>query len=216
VTEAEWDACTDPEPMLEFLRGRASARKWLLFACGCVRRAWPLLARQRAGRQAVEAAERSADGLGGGTKSHGAYCAWEAAKRAGAPRRARAALEAAYLLSTYDPTLALWPAHVASGEAGQGAQADLLRCVSTTPFRPAPVISPAVLAWEGGTVVNLARLAYQERDLPSGHLDPARLAVLADALEDAGCVDEHILGHVRRPGPHVRGCFVVDALLGQS
>jgi hypothetical protein len=62
-------------------------------------------------------------------------------------------------------------------------------------------------------VVSLAQAAYDERDLPSGHLDPGRLAVLADALEDAGGSDPDILGHLRGPGPHTRGCWVLDALL---
>jgi hypothetical protein len=52
--------------------------------------------------------------------------------------------------------------------------------------------------------------------MPSGHLDPARLAVLADALEDAGCADADLLGHLRGPGPHIRGCWAVDLLLGKE
>ncbi len=43
-----------------------------------------------------------------------------------------------------------------------------------------------------------------------------RLALLADALEDAGCTDADILAHCRGPGPHVRGCWVVDLLLGKK
>jgi hypothetical protein len=43
-----------------------------------------------------------------------------------------------------------------------------------------------------------------------------RLAVLADALEEAGCADADILSHLRGPGPHVRGCWVVDLLLGKE
>jgi hypothetical protein len=39
--------------------------------------------------------------------------------------------------------------------------------------------------------------------------------VLADALEEAGCGDEEILGHLRGPGPHVRACWVLDLLLGR-
>jgi hypothetical protein len=57
---------------------------------------------------------------------------------------------------------------------------------------------------------------YEERELPSGHLDAARLAILADMLEEAGRTDRGILGHLRGLGPHVRGCVAVDALVGRS
>lgn len=46
-----------------------------------------------------------------------------------------------------------------------------------------------------------------------GALDPTNLSVLADALEDAGCDCGELLGHLRSPGPHVRGCWAVDLLL---
>ena len=65
-------------------------------------------------------------------------------------------------------------------------------------------------------MVGLAQAAYDERELPSGTLDATRLAVLADALEEAGCPDRTILDHLRGPGPHVRGCWAVDLLLGKS
>jgi len=42
------------------------------------------------------------------------------------------------------------------------------------------------------------------------------LPVLADALEEAGCTDADLLGHLRGPGPHVRGCWVLDLLLGKG
>ena len=84
------------------------------------------------------------------------------------------------------------------------------------PFRPPPPLSPSVLQWNGGTVKGLAEEAYEHRLLPSGHLDPQRLAVLADALEETGCSDEAILSHLRGPGPHVRGCWVVDMILGRK
>jgi hypothetical protein len=57
--------------------------------------------------------------------------------------------------------------------------------------------------------------AYEERELPSGHLNRHRLAVLADALEEAGA-DAELVGHLRGPGPHVRGCWVVDFLTGRG
>lgn len=52
-----------------------------------------------------------------------------------------------------------------------------------------------------------------ERQLPSGHLDAGRLAILADALEEGGGANADILSHCRSPGPHVRGCWVVDLIL---
>jgi len=73
-----------------------------------------------------------------------------------------------------------------------------------------------VLAWNAGAVRRLAEAAYAERQLPAGALDPARLAVLADALEEAGCTDADILGHLRAAAPHARGCWAVDLLLGKE
>jgi hypothetical protein len=72
------------------------------------------------------------------------------------------------------------------------------------------------LAWLTPAVRHIAQAAYDERTLPSGELDPARLAVLADASEEAGCTDAELLGHLRGPGPHVRGCWVLDSLLGKA
>ena len=68
-------------------------------------------------------------------------------------------------------------------------------------------------SWLIPTVTNLAHAAYDERTMPSGELDLACLAVLSDALEEAGCDNEDILNHLRSPGPHVRGCWAVDLLL---
>jgi hypothetical protein len=85
-----------------------------------------------------------------------------------------------------------------------------LRDVIGNPFRPVP-ISPD---WLTPEVTTLAQAAYDER-LPAGTLALDRLAVLSDALEDAGCDSADLLGHLRTPGPHVRGCWVVDLLLGK-
>ena len=94
--------------------------------------------------------------------------------------------------------------------------AGLLRCVVGNPFAPTPPIAPSLLTWSDGLVPKLARAAYEAPRLPAGTFDDARLAVLADALEDAGCNDQTILGNLRGPGPHVRGCWAVDLLLGKS
>jgi hypothetical protein len=102
--------------------------------------------------------------------------------------------------------------HLGSTKAThEAAQATLLRCIAGNPFRPTPV-EPA---WVTPTAVVLAQAAYENRTLPEGRLEPDRLAILADALEEAGCTNADILNHLRQPGNHVRGCWVVDLLLGK-
>ena len=90
-------------------------------------------------------------------------------------------------------------------------QALLLREVIGNPFRPVTIVP----AHRTPSVVSVAQAAYDDRQLPRGELDPQRLAVLADALEDAGAPDE-LVAHLRSPGPHVRGCHAVDLCLGLS
>jgi hypothetical protein len=58
-------------------------------------------------------------------------------------------------------------------------------------------------------VANLAAVIYEERTFD-------RLPLLADALEDAGCTDTELLGHLRGTGPDARGCWAVDLVLGKS
>jgi hypothetical protein len=105
-------------------------------------------------------------------------------------------------------------AAAASGEA-YGApdeerfmQAELLRDVCGNPFRPV-TFGPFWLRWNGGIVGHLARQIYEERRF-------GEMPVLGDALEDAGCADEDILAHCRGPHEHVRGCWVLDLLLGKE
>jgi hypothetical protein len=90
----------------------------------------------------------------------------------------------------------------------------LARCVFGNPFRPAPAVDPAWLTWNGGTVRKLTS-AYADA-LPESTLEPAQLTVLADALEDAGCTDAELLSHLRGRGPHVRGCWALDLVLGKK
>ena len=63
--------------------------------------------------------------------------------------------------------------------------------------------------WRTDTVVQLARHIYQECEFGA-------MPILADALQDAGCENEVILNHCRGPGPHVRGCWVIDLVLGKE
>ena len=61
--------------------------------------------------------------------------------------------------------------------------------------------------WRTTDVLGVARGIYDERAFD-------RLPILADALQDAGCADGELLGHCRGPGPHARGCWAVDLVLG--
>jgi hypothetical protein len=88
----------------------------------------------------------------------------------------------------------------------------LIRDIFRNLFSPVSV-NPA---WQTPTVLALAQAAYEERTLLPGTLDFARLAVLADALEEAGCDNADILNHLREKGPHVRGCWALDLLLGRT
>jgi hypothetical protein len=246
MTEAEWLAATDPEPMLEALQatGKVSDRKLRLFAAACCRRTWDRFP-DPSNRDLVAVLEDHPDGR---FEDQDIYEAGRASsRREYEHRRKRAYWAAKYLGRGFYKLTAAESAEevaarvlfVASGEpdwspitdveveearrtplppaaAAEAAEhAGLLRDVVGNPFRPVAV-DPTWLAWQGGTVTSLAQAAYDERRLPSGHLDTVRLAVLADALEEAGCVEADLLGHLRRPGPHVRGCWPVDLLLAKG
>jgi hypothetical protein len=93
------------------------------------------------------------------------------------------------------------------------SQAALLRDIVGNPFRPPSTSEP----WRTPEILALAQAAYDHRLLPEGHLDPARLAVLADALEAAGHVDAGLVGHLRSwEAVHIRGCWAVDAILANE
>jgi hypothetical protein len=101
-----------------------------------------------------------------------------------------------------------------SSESGS-QRALLIECFGPLPFRSVAV-DPTWLAWNGGTVPALAEAVYDDRARPAGTLDGERLAVLADALEEAGCTDADLLDHCRHPGVHVRGCWLLDRLLAKE
>ncbi|MCE9566031.1 MAG: hypothetical protein K8U57_28760 [Planctomycetes bacterium] len=81
----------------------------------------------------------------------------------------------------------------------------LLRDVFGNPFRPVAFDK----SWLTSTVVAIAQGMYESRDFSA-------MPILADALQDAGCDNDDILNHCRGSGPHVRGCWVVDHVLGKS
>jgi hypothetical protein len=93
---------------------------------------------------------------------------------------------------------------ILTGETGLTATTHI-RDIFGNPFRPV-ALDPR---WLTSTVLDLARTIYEERVFE-------RLSILADALMDAGCDTGEIINHCRGPGPHVRGCWVVDLLLGKE
>src|SRR5262245_49331220 len=222
MTEAEWLACTSPEAMLHHLTDRASPRKLRLYAVNCCRRIWSLLADERC-RHAVDVAQRFVDGkatlndltaaghvvaavarVWGDALSPVARATYAIGGAAWAATRGSA------WLAAWD---AAWDARMAARDFIPGTdwekerlwQASLLHDLVGNPFRP-PALDPAWLS-PSSPVVLLARVIYSEDrfgDLPC----------LGDALEEAGCSDDHLLAHCRGKGPHWRGCWVVDAVLG--
>jgi hypothetical protein len=221
MTEKEWLTTADPTAMLEHLREQnVSERKMRLLACACCRRIWDYLTDPRS-RHAVEVSERYADeqatvkelaqARGAAVRVPGAAATaahWSATSKAAEPlwnifaaaaeAPARKAAEKTQLLETWN----------AAQAASAREQVALIREVIGNPFRE-PRLGPRELGWEGGLVVRLAEAIYEESAFD-------RLPVLGDALEEAGCGDEAILGHCRAAGAHVRGCWVVDLVTGKT
>lgn len=189
------------------LRNGASSRKQRLFACACCRSRWDELSDPRC-RAAVEISESVADGILTENELSEAY-------KAAYPARVR---EESFTGNKWSPELAASlrdyalsgvVGHETGTLAGGPEEArHLLRCIFGNPFRPA-TLDPLWLAWNTSTVTKLAQAIYDGRDFD-------RLPILADALEEAGCDNKDILSHCRGRGKHVRGCWVVDLLLGKS
>ncbi len=220
MTRDDWLTCTDPALMLAFLRDRASDRKLRLFACAWGRDVWRHPSDERS-RDAILTAERFADGearlaelLAAHRDAADACSAIPLAfgrRRDGTRRRSgrnRAGKEAAEVARhAADPA---WDARAAASAVGwqkgatRYALANHLRDIFN-PFRSAP-FAPV---WLTSTAVALARYAYDAGEFGA-------LPILADALQDAGCDDDEMLTHCRGESPHVRGCWVLDSILGKE
>jgi hypothetical protein len=213
MTESEWVDCKDPRPMLEFLRGKASNRKLRLFAVACCRGSSDLFTADKFLPHFLTFAERLAEGE------------TELASAPSIPygeRNPHPTMRDS--LTHRESWTSAWntiSVVVFTDSERRGIQPlaeprpyirEVLLDLFGSPFRPVTV-DPV---WRTAAVVALARAAYDERHLPSGHLDAARLLVLADALEEAGATDAQLLGHLRSPGPHCRGCHALDAVLGRE
>jgi hypothetical protein len=202
--------------MLEFLRGRVSDRKFLLaacYACRCKCDSHPLPVL----RTMVAVCERWADGRA--TPGEVERMLRVAVPRIDSTRPARddPAREVKRVAAFCAMDLFDGVSETANGRgrdacdeacflAGYVAEfTPIVRCVFGNPFRPVAV-DPA---WLTSTVVRLAEGIHADRAFD-------RLPILADALQDAGCEDADILAHLRGDGPHVRGCWAVDLVLGKS
>lgn len=226
MTENEWLECTDPQEMSWFLQGRASERKLRLFALANSCRFLHLLSDERS-RQAVGIAERFVEGqVTHQERAKVAEAAWQAARDAKSDRKTgaviAAAVAAARMADSDSPLFA--QRFASSGVIGQqyagfavrdsvfftdkNDQCALWRCIIGNPFRHV-TINPAWLAWKDSTVQKVAQAIYDERAFD-------RMPILGDALEESGCTDADILNHRRQAGVHVRGCWVLDLLLGKE
>jgi hypothetical protein len=240
MNEEEWLTSRDPKSMLAYLGYLVGERKLRLFAATCCRQVWHNLVDVRS-KAAVEAAERYADGLLSQEDVAEACAAAEeltpAEMRIPELRRLgqaeRAELCAAWAAGSVARTQDGWEFRVhvddvldntlqavedqsfgASKEVVTAALACLFRDIFSNPFRPLPPLDPAWLQ-QHDVLVRLAQAAYNNRVMPAGTLDPDRVAVLADALEDASAGGD-LIAHLRGPGPHVRGCHVIDLLLNKE
>jgi hypothetical protein len=211
VTEAEWLTRADPIPMLEFLRHRVFERQLRLFACGCCRRLWPIL--PTAVKAVVPIVEEDADGQ----VTHAQYSVFVIAHAGQAPEgHARLLRGLAYfpgnvwhpdcMRAVREVALACAAFELRSPSARRNAaQADTLRDIFGNPFRTV-AFRPE---WRTDTAVALAEQMYESREFSA-------MPILADALQDAGCENTDVLAHCREAGPHVRGCWVVDLVLGKE
>jgi hypothetical protein len=236
VTESQWLGCTDPDAMLDALRKqqensggglfgwrrrareRSEGRKLRLFACACCRRIWPLLADERS-RRAVETAERFAEGMASRTEL---YAAWAAAGQATVEAAAlgeafRWAAGAALTAASAEVWAAwgtAWAGAAAckrtpgTAAAERAAQCDLLRDIFGNPFAANP-LNLAHKRRQAGRAVALARGIYEGQRF-------GEMPLLADVLRAVGCAGEDALAHCRSCKVHVRGCWVLDGVLGKN
>lgn len=239
MNEAEWLAEQHLFALTEFLRNRGEHRKLRLFAAACCRRVWDLLCRDAA-KKVVELSEAYADGEATEAELRSAlsdpqFDDLEIQEKGKAEPgtqlsvRVLSAIIAARLLAdpyyerscgayivaqetsfdptsdfVYDPKVHGEGMYLPTDDAESAEQEKLLRDIIGNPFR-LPAFDPG---WRTQPTVGIASKMYKSRDY-------ADMPVLADALEEAGCNDADIIAHCRKPAVHVRGCWVVDLVLGR-
>ena len=213
MTEAEWLAYDSHHlPPAGFGR-YISERKLRLFSCGCCRRVWDHL--NEFDRGFIESAERIIDGtedvLDVGRVNEvtqkwnyvGSPPTWMFLGSVFLDRWSRPPTQVQWFIShLFQPGEGQ---DTAARRSESQSQLVLLRDIAGNPFRPV-AFSPE---WRTDTAVTLARQMYESREFSA-------MPILADALQDAGCDSHDILSHCRSEGPHVRGCWVCDLVLGKA
>lgn len=223
ITEQEWLTTFNPYDITHHKACR-SKRKRRLFSCASARRVLFLIPDERY-QAAVETAERYADDTASEEEMRATRRvinkAWidqpEAVNDAAKAVLATLAKEAVSAVHGWQQA-AFAQGSLTRPDWDRGyneesrIQCILAHDIFANPFRPV-TIAPS---WLTANVRSLAQAAYEERQLPEGTLDPHRLGVLADALEESGCDSAEMLAHCRQSKLHVRGCWVLDLLLGRS
>jgi hypothetical protein len=215
MTEAEWLTRTDPHWMLGSLEGSTSDRKLRLFSCACCRRIWPLMTDDRT-KRVVEVVERWVEGQATDLEmrfaAHDAFASKRYLPGGQFGFELDAAVEAAWepgdaFGGCYHAQHVAYHAFFAAGEVESEhvGQIFLIEDIFGNPFRPV-TLDPS---WLPPAVVSLARTIYDERAFD-------RMPQLGDALGTCGCDNADVLKHCRDGGEHVRGCWVVDLVLGRS
>ncbi|MDY3558908.1 hypothetical protein R5W23_006084 [Gemmata sp. JC673] len=223
MTEQEWLTCTSPTPMLAFLQGKVSSRKLRLLAVAYCRQILPDFAHWELvdGLKQIEAV---ADQLLDPTALITVAQKAEAHLYPEMPPEQRLVCQCVTFASYFDeladdsgafgvddPDRSALPAAircssaVSVGMVGERGHSGYIRCVFGNPFCPVA----ADPAWLTSNVVALATGIYTDHAFD-------RMPILADALQDAGCDNADILTHCRNEAQHVRGCWVVDLLLGKE
>lgn len=213
MTEAEWLACDDAECMLHFLGSEAGERRLRLFAVAAFRRVREVVGSAAEWERSLDVGERHADGnasreeLPAGSFANGFVNVSDAEKALRVLTEGGAARAAGIAFACATRQKGTFVGKVVYGRPEERpVQAALLRDIFGHPFSPV-AFDPA---WRTDTAVVLSQQMYDSRDF-------GEMPILADALQEAGCDSEAMLSHCRdASAPHVRGCWVVDSVLGRE
>jgi hypothetical protein len=206
MTEEEWLACTDQVLLLHHLDCQmiASDRNLRLVACAACRQEWGSISDPRS-RDAVAVAESFADGSASERELKKAYRKAKRVANADGNSDLAIGVATAACFTTEQRFVLIHATGVLCALVTSDELVQFVRDIFGNPFRPV-AFDPR---WRSADAVGLARGIYDERAFE-------RLPLLADALMDAECGDEQVLSHCRSEGPHVRGCWVVDLVLGKE